>query len=220
MKRICLFFILQSMILMGCTTTAVINFSDLSSVTTPNQTTPVNVGDSFPVGQVLIHNTTGVKLVVLPFQWSSSTYDPSCPIGVNGWTPDGYVKIVQDNMSGGTGPELQLNNASLGILASSCESVSDLKFKFGDYGGNINLILNGTLFKDGRFSQILNPPINLNVVELPGPLGTLEVNGNVEPFYFHFPCPAFFPIQELTTAVGGQELWIDDVEFTLTQQNN
>jgi hypothetical protein len=216
MKYAIFFLALVTVVMAGCATKTVIDFSNLSSVTPPSTLTPVKVGDSFKVGDVLIENTSKVKLVVLPFQWGSSKYDQACPPGVIGWTPEGHVEIVQKNMSGGTGPELHFNNANLGIIAPKTATVSGLKFRFGDHGGNINLILNGIMLNYKNFKAIPPQP-GVNLVVSPGlPLGTLELSGSVGQFFFTFPCPAFFPVQKYTAVVGGgQELWIDDVEFTL-----
>lgn len=211
--------VLATIIFVGCgPKPTLVDFSNLSTVTPPATPVPVKVGDSFKVGDVLIENTTKVKFVVLPFKWNSPTHDPACPTGVNGWTPEGFVEIVQDNMSGGTGTELHFNNACLGIVAPSTADVSDLKFRFGDHGGNINLILNGIMLNYDDFGMIPpQPGMNL-VVSSTGPLGTLELSGPIGQFYFAFPCPAFFPIREYTAVVGGgQELWVDDIEFTISQ---
>lgn len=185
-----------------------INFNDLSTVTYSG--TPVNIGDSFTVGNILKEQNSGVQFVVLPYKWNSSNSDIGCPPG---WTESGFVEIAQDNMSGGTEIELHFNNACLGILAPSSKDVKDLKLKFGDHGGNVNLIVAGTLYNPENFNSItlagltVSPGLPNGILELPGPLST---------FYYTYPCPAMFPNYEYTAVVGGgQELWIDDIEFTI-----
>lgn len=208
------FLIYLTMVLMGCSTTTFIDFSNLSSVSPPGSPTPVSVGDKFYVGDVLIENNTHVKLIVLPFNHSSNTSILPCPPG---WTQDGYIEIVQDNMAGGSGPELHFSNACLGIIPPSAKNLRDIKFKFGEYGGNINFILNGALLNYDNFKDI-PPQSNVNLVVSPSlPLGMLELSGQINSFWFSFPCPVSFPPMEFSAVVGGgQELWVDNIEFTLS----
>ncbi len=217
MRRIVLFILIIALALTGCSsTTTLVDFSNLSTVTPSGSTVPVNVGDVFKVGDILIEKNSQVKFAVLPFQWGSAVQHPMCPAGVLGWTPEGYVDIVQDNMAGGSGTELHFNNATLGIIAPTGTKVTDIKLKFGDYGGNINLIAKGTIYNYNSFGLIPGIP-TLNLVVSSGlPKGILNLSGDIGQFYYTFPCPAFFPIQQYTAVVGGgQELWIDDIEFTL-----
>lgn len=219
MKNIILFFLTIALALTGCSsTTTLIDFSNLSTVTPSGSTVPVNVGDTFTVGDVLIENNSQIKFTVLPFQWGGAVHHPMCPAGVNGWTPEGHINIVQDNMAGGTGTELHFNNATLGIIAPTGTKVTNIKLKFGDYGGNTNFIVKGAMYNYNSFSLIPAIP-GLNLVVSAGlPLGMLSLSGDIGQFYYTFPCPAFFPIQQYTAVVGGgQELWIDDVEFTIEQ---
>ena len=93
--------------------------------------------------------------------------------------------------------------------------ISDLKFKFGDHGGSVNLIMNGTLYVDNNFKSMTPPPGVAMTVTPSLPLGNVQLSGSIDPFYFSFPCPALFPTFRYTAVVGGgQELWIDDIEFT------
>ena len=196
----------------ACGGTVLVDFSDLSTVRETSSVVPVQVGDRFNVGDILIESQTGVRIVVLPFRWPGPAHDAGCPPG---WTTSGNVAVVQDSMSGGTGTEIQFNNASLGIIAPVNQTVSHLEFKFGEHGGNVNVIVNGTLYQAEDFRSIPTiPGVNMIVMGTT-PFGTVEMSGAINPFYYSFPCPAGFPTSQFTAVVGGgQELWIDDVEFT------
>lgn len=205
MKYFGLFSVFLAMGMAGCQST-LIDFENLSSVTTSSPPQAVSPGDSFPVGTTLIDNSSGVQFVVLPFRWNTATP----PF----WTHDGFVEIVQDNQAGGTGNEVHFDNACLGIVSPRPISIKKLVFWFGDHGGNINLIENGDLHHPEDFKLLPSPlPSGLIVdVTSGGPLGSLRLSGNMDRFYYAF--PPSIPVRQYSAVIGGgQELWIDNLEF-------
>jgi len=218
--------ILAGIVLEGCpTATTLIDFNNLSSVTTAGVSRPVAVGDIFGVGDILIENTSNTRIVVLPFQWDTATRDPACPPIIppaNGWTPGGYVQIVPAGLAGGNGNEVLFNNASLGVIAPTAGIVKKLRVKFSDQGGNINLIVNGRLVNDQSLAAVAGRPapqfpnVNMSVTPPGGLAGTLQFSGEMDRYTFPFPCPVSFPSHGYSAVVGGgQEFAIDDLEFTL-----
>ena len=191
------------LVISGCGTMPnVIDFDDLSTMTTA-MGVPVNVGDSFTVGATLIEQSTGVQILVLPFQWMNGQ-----------WTDDGYVEIVQGTMSGGSGNEVHFNNACLGIVTPQDAAIRKLSVKFGDHGGNINFFENGTLHNYRDHDQIPSPTPSGLIVTVTGSLPTavLDLEGQMDKFFYAFPVPAGFPVLEYSVVIGGgQELWIDDI---------
>jgi len=145
----------------------------------PPLNTVYKVGDTF--------NDSGVDIDVEGFQWSNST-----------WTLNGYVEVENGGQAGGSGQEMRLNNASLDFHFLT--PWSGLSLLFGEYGGNLNIIINGTLKNFEDFIDINGATIggvNVSVVNLPAPdddKGTLTLSGTIKAF-----------------SIGGQELWIDDV---------
>ena len=139
--------------------------------------TTFNVGDKF--------TDSGATITVQSFQWSNSK-----------WTTDGYAEIENNGNAGGSGQEIRVNNVNLGFdFGSPCEGLSLL---FGEYGGNLNIEINGDFrnFKD--FIEINGLNIGgVNVLVADGfgnDKGNLELSGTINSF-----------------VIGGQELCIDDV---------
>jgi hypothetical protein len=218
MKRLFLISIIAATVIIGCDTITVINFDDLSSVTTTGMV-PVNPGDSFKVGKILVDNESGVKFVVLPFQWSAQP--KATPPKPAKWDGGGDIEIVNTNQAGGSGNEIHFNNATLGIITPTDISVKKVQLKFGEYGGNVNLIENSFLHNKEDFNLITSPTGSGTTITVAGtpPMGTLTLSGKMDKFFYTFPAavlPAgFAATQKLNVVVGGgQELWIDDVVIT------
>ena len=192
----------------GCRTR--ITFDELRAVTRASPTpAPIIVGHPYKCGDLFIHRESGVELVVLPFQWSNGDYDY-----------EGHVEIVKDNKAGGTAPEVHFDNACLGIIAPKSTTIKELTLSFGDYGGNINLIENGTAYNEQDFALISSPGIS--VTPLGGPLGVLRIARDMHEFYFAFPPSpggkGGVGWRRYSAVVGGgQELWIDDLTFWATR---
>jgi hypothetical protein len=114
-----------------------------------------------------------------------------------GGTPSvGFVEVEDGRQAGGSGLEMNVNNVLLVIDFG--QSVNGLSLAFGEYGGNVNLEVNGDFANVEDFADVNGTTLggaSVTVRNGPEPsLGTLTLAGTVE-----------------RLAVGGQELWIDDV---------
>ena len=147
-----------------------VDFEDL----TPG--TVYNVSNSFA--------DSGVTVTAAPFQWSGGT-----------WTSAGFTEVDTSNLAGGLGSDMEVNNITLEFDFG--RPVEDLRFLFGEYGGNINLSINGdfrnALNLPALHGQIVGGTL-VEVMNSPTGLGVVRITGTVNSF-----------------SVGGQELWIDDV---------
>ena len=204
MKQIIVVSACAALLFCGCLPTTVsIDFEDLSSVSVGGA--PVTLSTRYPVGTVIVEEHSGVELMVLPFKWSTA-----------GWG-DGYVEIVAGTMSGGTGNEVHFNNACLGIITPDKTVVKEMTVKFGEYGGNINLIENGTLHNYDDYTGIPSPTASGVTVTVTGtlPKANLKLKGTLGHFTYAFPTlPMAPPLPEYAAVIGGgQELWIDDIVF-------
>jgi hypothetical protein len=150
--------------------TSCIYFEDLSLGT------EYHVGDTF--------TESGVFIKVDDFQWSNGQ-----------WTDGGYAKVENTGMAGGSGQDMLVNNVNLRFdFGGSYEGLSLL---FGEYGGNINIEINGDFRNVNDFIDINGLTISgvtVDVNNLDSGKGSLTLSGTVNSF-----------------AIGGQELWIDDV---------
>ncbi len=139
-------------------------------------------------------NTSGTTIQVLPFQWGNGT-----------WTNTGPGASVRDDMPNETDNAMFLNNVNLGFNIKSTEC---LTIQYCDKGGNENLIINGIVgndelqaFNGVDFNGVM---VSVDIVDLQENCGTIRLEGQFEEFYF----------QEqwwITFAIGGQELYIDDI---------
>ncbi|MBN2243975.1 MAG: hypothetical protein JW793_14910 [Acidobacteria bacterium] len=139
--------------------------------------TEYNVGDTF--------TDSGADLSVLSFTWANG--NP---------TSSGYARIDPALLAGGTGQGVWLNNVNLGI-DFGCK-VKGLTLLFGEYGGNLNIAINGDFRNFSNFADINGLNIGDVIVEVTGgsgnDTGTITLTGVIRSF-----------------AVGGQELIIDTV---------
>ena len=95
--------------------------------------TEYHVGDTF--------SDSGAMITIMPFQWSSGT-----------WTSGGYAKITNAGDAGGTGQEIWMNNVNLAFDFAVNPNV--LFLNFGEYGGNIDVEINGDLRNVANFADI------------------------------------------------------------------
>jgi len=84
---------------------------------------------------------SGVKISVGPFQWSNGQ-----------WTSNGYAQVEGAGLAGGAGQDIQVNNVNLSFDFYS--PIESLSLRFGEYGGNLNININGTLVNFENFSGI------------------------------------------------------------------
>lgn len=140
-------------------------------------------GASYSTGAIFI--SSGIAITCKDFQWSNGT-----------WTSGGRATAGNNLMAGGSGIEMGPGNINMDFNFGT--ELSSLSLRFGEYGGNINIEINGTLKNTLNFSDINGLMIgNVQVKVVNGfgnNKGILELTGAISQF-----------------AIGGQELWIDDI---------
>ena len=155
-----------------CLGAVTIDFEDL----TPG--TKYKVGDTF--------TTSGIPVTVRQFQW-----------GGMDWYRGGYTVVNNNGDAGGSGNDMNTNNVNLDF---GFDAPNDgLSLLFGEYGGNLNIEVNGDSRNFDKFADINGLTIggvHVTVVDLGDSKGRLVLTGTIEQF-----------------AIGGQEFLIDDVEF-------
>lgn len=118
-----------------------------------------------------------------------------------GGTTSGYAEIGTAGLACDTGNELQLNNVRARFLYDTAfggpGSHTYVDFKFGEYGGPINLSINTDLRIVADFADLDGLVIGGCTVSIPeggfgNDCGVCVINGTVE-----------------VLEIGGQELWID-----------
>jgi hypothetical protein len=112
--------------------------------------------------------------------------------------PGIFAEVETGNLAGGSGLDMQLNNVTLDFAIAPSTS---LTLAFGEYGGNVNLGINGILSNVEDFATLNGATVAgvlISVVNGFGnDRGTLSLTGDINSFF-----------------IGGQELWIDDVVAT------
>ena len=136
-----------------------------------------SVGDTFA--------DSGAMMEVLPFEWDDGTV-------FNG----GQANVGAAGLAGGSGQELNTNNVN--VAFDFGEPLRGLSLLFGEYGGNLNMEINGDFVNFQNFADVDGTSVGGAAVSVVNGLGNdrgrLELDGIIYTF-----------------AVGGQELWIDDV---------
>ena len=139
-----------------------------------------NVGDVF--------TTYSTTVTAQPFVWSSGTP-----------TSAGYTQVQNGGLANGSGQEMMVNNINLEINIGVAASYMEVLF--GEYGGNLNLEINGSFQNFENFQDVHGMTIGGVDVTVMGGLGndagTLYLTANTQDIT-HF-------------VIGGQELWIDDI---------
>jgi hypothetical protein len=140
------------------------------------------LGTEYHVGNTF--TTSGASIEVQSFQWSNGQ-----------WTDGGYARVENEGLAGGSGQDMLFNNVNLGFdFGGPCEGLSLL---FGEYGGNLNIEINGDFRNFNDFIDINGPSIggvDVVVSDFGNSKGRLTLSGTINSF-----------------AIGGQELWIDDI---------
>jgi len=134
---------------------------------------------------------SGATITVKQFQWSDGT-----------WTSDGTAMVDDEQQAGGTGLDINCNNVNLNFDFGG--PLGGLSLLYGEYGGNLNIDINGVFQNFEDFADIDGSTIggvNVVVTSLGGNLGKLELTGVINSF-----------------DIGGQELWVDDVCPTVTYE--
>jgi len=152
---------------------AVLDFEDLVLGT------EYHVGDTF--------TTAGVPI-------TGEAFWPSVGDPVAG----GFARVVDDGMADGAGNELAVNNINLSFDFGG--PIAGLSLQYGEYGGNLNININGDFVNFGNFTDIDNTTIGGTAIftqdsgAAGNSSGALFVIGTIDSF-----------------AIGGQELWIDNM---------
>jgi hypothetical protein len=151
---------------------------------------------TYPVFDAL--HDSGARIEVQPFQWSTGA-----------WTYGGVLDIGAAGRAGGSGQEAGTNNVNLAVaLPTGCEVMT---LRFGEFGGNINVGINGDFRNVQNFADLHGAVIGgvpVTVVNGYGDdQGTVRLEGAVWPSTFWLDGT---PV-EASLIIGGQELWIDDI---------
>ncbi len=137
-------------------------------------------GDSF--------TTYGYTVTAQDFQWSGGS-----------WFGGGYVQADNVGLAGGSGNELEINNINLSFDFGA--PVEDMDLLFGEYGGNINIQINGDLRNEENLSSL--DGVNVGGVDIFVDAGFGNDSGILTL------CSTESLIEEFI--IGGQELWIDEL---------
>ena len=171
---------LRSMLFMTCAAALSVSGAHAANVDFEDVAAPSTfvVGDTFTSGGVVASHQD--------FTFSSGTLF------------SGGFSQVQANLSplsGGSGQELQINNI---LVDFAITPTSELSLNFGEFGGNLNIIVNGVFQNFGNFSDINMTNIGGADVSVTNGFGNdsgiLTLTGGIFDF-----------------AIGGQELWIDNL---------
>lgn len=138
------------------------------------------VGAQYAVGSTF--TDAGVPITVEPFTWSNGTS-----------TSGGMAVIGSGGQAGSAGNEANTNNINLAFDFPG--TPSGLTLWFGEYGGNLNIRINGDFKNFADFADINGATIGgvqVAVAQLTPEIGVLALAGPIDDF-----------------AIGGQELWID-----------
>lgn len=143
----------------------------------------LNLGDQYAVGDSFSVGSVTVKFV--EFEWSNGTL-----------TSNGFAEVQDGGMAGSSGNEMLVNNINLAFDFGG--TVSSVTIAYGEYGGNVNLDVNGDFQNVDDFIDLNGAVVGgatvAVTVNASGELGTIEITGSIQ-----------------TVTIGGQELWIDDV---------
>ncbi|MEM7312013.1 MAG: GEVED domain-containing protein, partial [Planctomycetota bacterium] len=146
----------------------------------------LTLGQTYNVGDTFVADNTGFQANVRARQFTFSNGNT---------TAGGFARVENNNFAGHLGQDMQVNNILLDMTFN--DPVNDgLTMNFGEFGGNLNLGLNGTFTNFENFNQLDGANIGgtqISVVNGFGnDQGTITFDGPINSF-----------------AIGGQELWID-----------
>ena len=142
------------------------------------------LGATFVVGDVF--SSGGVDIQVTEFTYDTGTT-----------TSTGDTEVAGGGDAGGLGQDLLVNNVLVRFGFPSTP-LDGLSFRFGEYGGNLNIRVNSDFVNFENFSEIDGAVIGGVTVSVVGgtggDTGVATLIGSISDF-----------------AVGGQELFIDDL---------
>jgi hypothetical protein len=130
------------------------------------------------------------------------------------WTNRGVLMVENGGIAGGTGKELHTDNVNLAVKFGSGVELTKFSFLFGEYGGGLNLGINGHFETLQNFDEAPAIPFPGVVVNVTGAgatgqgKGKIEIEGIIEEHTYD--CNGV--LHSATVVVGGgQELWIDNI---------
>jgi hypothetical protein len=117
----------------------------------------------------------------------------------------GHAQITKARRAGSAGNEVMVNNINLCFSANFGQVLRHIRIAFGEYGGNLNLLINRQFVNFKNFGDIdgsIIGGVKVNVlsggtgndsgeIEFVGDIGDQRWSGHL--------------------AIGGQELWVDNV---------
>jgi len=127
-------------------------------------------------------------------------------------TTGGFARIDSQGYAHGSNNEAGLSNVNVCFRALPyTPSISLVEFAFGEYGGNLNLMVNGQLVNFGNFQDIHQQVIGGVTVDVlfgggGQDYGKIVLLGNMSEQYYGANLWGHL-------AIGGQELWIDDLRW-------
>ena len=86
------------------------------------------LGTVYHVGDTFASN--GLNFAARQFVWADGTP-----------TAAGFIEVENGGLAGGAGQELEVNNSNLEVVLAA--AIDGLRFRFGEYGGNLNIAING-----------------------------------------------------------------------------
>jgi hypothetical protein len=150
----------------------------------------LSTGQEFTAGETF--TTEGVEFTVSDF------------VDSGGGTTSDLVRVSGTNQAGGFADELQIDNVT--IEPEIEQTLDGLSLMYGEFGGNLNLEINGDFRNFDNFADIHQTSVGgTNVftgdVGTPGDSrGFMTVTGEVDQF-----------------ALGGQELYVDNVVSSIPE---
>lgn len=146
------------------------------------------LGASYPVGTSMTFGDIQGELV--GFQWSDGT-----------WFSGGLADIENFGMAMGSGQEVNLNNINQRFIFNGDHPTS-ATLKYADWGGNVNLGINGILNNVADMSDLNGMTV----------AGVLIVVSRTETFGGHHGIVSLVGVTSDIErfAFGGQEFWVDD----------
>ena len=161
--------------------------------TCPPPTTACVDFDDLTAGQNVAAGTAfssrNTVIALEPFQRGNGT-----------WTGGNHARVDNRQYAGGSNLDINANNVNLHFLPDC--PVDRVTLRFGELGGNNNLRING------QFSNIANL-VTVNGTTLGGVQISVTANQQGNNWYGTMS----FDGQISDFAIGGQELWLDDVCF-------
>jgi len=149
------------------------------------------LGTQYDVGEGFMEACVAIN--VERFQWSNKD-----------WYYGGHTKVKDYGRAGGSGQEMEVNNVNL-KFAYYCPW-QGLSLLFGDYGGNLNIEINGDFRNFDDFEDIdgltiggVDVDVSVTYVSTHDYIGSLTLSGGICSF-----------------SIGGQELCVDHVCMNVT----